>query len=600
MAKQRQSKHKTPIQTQRDISPTELNAPLADNSKANKKLEWLIALVLLAVGIFQSIIYFDHKVVPNLDFPAFYSSGEALWSGTLPSNLKRAPVLGFMQVGLSHFVGGQTPGLTAGRIINAIFHPLCILLLWGIGKRLIGSAAIWVTLLALMNPWVIWLIPEPIAQPPMLFFMLAGFYLALKGSRWAYLFGALACMTRYDGGAILLAIGLYDLLTRKTTKEKLMTFVWGLIGFLPLMIWMLLTYLKWDDQGGEHYLKVMTGGDKGLWVAFTHNLKQAWDVAFSPLIYSPKDPTNASKLWILICQIIVGTSFFLSFIWACIKRNWIIVSLFVFLIPYFCVHAMMSFNYHKFHSASHWAILLICAYGIYTSWLFLNNKLSIPKWFTLTCQSLIGLGAILLIVYLAKQIPTISKLSQNSTLLTGVGLSAVVVICIARLIITKKEFLIRDLSGALIVAAMILSNQFVLVNIVGSGQRDIEFKLLADWYVKNAQSGEKLATTMPHIVRIFAPKASDEFSHTRFIRGKDINEFTQSCYKKNITYVAWDSRMGYYPQDIYYKRYGLQKIAPLYRPQDLGPYKYLTTMGTKFRHIHVFRLQDLASFQKEK
>jgi len=343
-------------------------------SDSHWRSDLITFIVLLALGIFQSITYFDHKVVPNLDFPAFYRTGQALWSLELPSDFKRAPVLGFMQVGLSHLVGGHTPGLTAGRIINAIFHPLLLLLFWLVGRQLVGTAAAWIAILAAINPWVVWLIPEPIAQPPMLFFILAGFYFAFKHSRWAYLFAALASMTRYDGAALILALLVFDLIYHKTTKGRWMTLLWTAAASLPLFIWMLLTALNWEGRGEMHYLNVLTGTEAGFWSAVFADLQRLWDVAFAPLIYSPQKATTASKTVMVALQIAMALSFLFALVWDIIKRNWKVIALFIFLLPYFIVHVFHSFNYHKFYAVIHWIVLLVCAYGGHSLWLLLKEK----------------------------------------------------------------------------------------------------------------------------------------------------------------------------------------------------------------------------------
>lgn len=79
-----------------------------------KTVDAFIFAVLLLFGIYLSILYYGHQVVPNPDFTGFVKTGRQLLSLHLPDTYKRAPVLGVLQVVLSNIVGGPHPELTAG------------------------------------------------------------------------------------------------------------------------------------------------------------------------------------------------------------------------------------------------------------------------------------------------------------------------------------------------------------------------------------------------------------------------------------------------------------------------------------------------------
>ncbi|MCK4828245.1 hypothetical protein KA005_71610, partial [bacterium] len=92
-----------------------------DNLNGNEKyFEIFIIAVLFAFGIYNSVLYFGHQVVPNPDFNGFIRVGHELLSFQLPSDYKRVPVVGILQVSLSYLVGGKHPELTAGWLLNAI------------------------------------------------------------------------------------------------------------------------------------------------------------------------------------------------------------------------------------------------------------------------------------------------------------------------------------------------------------------------------------------------------------------------------------------------------------------------------------------------
>ncbi len=146
----------------------------------------------------------------------------------------------------------------------------------------------------------------------------------------------------------------------------------------------------------------------------------------------------------------------------------------------------------------------------------------------------------------------------------------------------------------LVIATLIIvSNQFVLVGVVGNGERDIEFKHLVDWYINNAAKGKKLATTVPVILQTMAPEYENCFVHTRDIEGGNPEEFIQGCYQQNITYVAWDSRMGFHPNDRYYRFWKMKNIASLGDGCSVGPYEFICRVGGKKRFIYIYRLHRL-------
>ncbi len=75
-------------------------------TKRERNFEIFVAASLFAFGLYHSVLYFGHKVVPISDFPAVIGVGRELLSFKLPSNFKTAPVVGLLQACLSYLVGG--------------------------------------------------------------------------------------------------------------------------------------------------------------------------------------------------------------------------------------------------------------------------------------------------------------------------------------------------------------------------------------------------------------------------------------------------------------------------------------------------------------
>lgn len=65
-----------------------------DDRLREKYFERFVIVLLLGFGIYISVLYFGHQVVPNSDFPAFLGVAENLLDFKVPSSFKRVPMLG--------------------------------------------------------------------------------------------------------------------------------------------------------------------------------------------------------------------------------------------------------------------------------------------------------------------------------------------------------------------------------------------------------------------------------------------------------------------------------------------------------------------------
>ena len=357
---------------------------------------------------------------------------------------------------------------------------------------------------------------------------------------------------------------------------------------------MLLTFLRWESQGEMHYLNVLTGIKAGFWSAVLGDIKLLWEVSFQPLIHLPTENASLNKAVLLGYQIVVGLGILCALFWCIIKRNRYIITLLCFFLPYFIVHILHAFNYHKFYAVVHWIVLLLCAYGWYHNWEMLKQKASLPKVCIWAFQGLILITTIIFFVQLVGMLPEITPISVNSKSLPYICLVLLGIIFLVRLMQTKSRFALRDLTATFLVAVMIVSNQFTLVRIVGNGQRDSEFKLLADWFLEHAQPTEKIVTSAAKTASIFVPRElRKQFIYTSNIKADDPAEFVRQCRKRNITYVSWNSRLGFAPQDRYYKIFKMHNIAVLGKPRDIGPYQYLATVGRYPRYVNIFRIKEI-------
>ena len=137
---------------------------------------------------------------------------------------------------------------------------------------------------------------------------------------------------------------------------------------------------------------------------------------------------------------------------------------------------------------------------------------------------------------------------------------------------------------------MMVSQHYTTVRVVGRGSYNIEFKLLVDWYVANAEPGEKLVCTWSSLLKLVGERHKDSFIGFGSIKGKTFEEFVENCYKEDIKYVTWNVRGS-----ARKTRKGLDHIgSQLYDPRDIGPFELVERidLNVKYRWINIFRLRE--------
>jgi hypothetical protein len=228
---------------------------LPDPAK-EKRVGIFIFFLLLAFGVYQAVIYWAHQPVPHFDFQCFESVGREILNFKAPSDYKRVPLVGILQIWLGHITGGTYPALVGGWLLNSILHSLTIIMLWLTAQKIIGRNAVWFAIIAIINPFGLQLLTEAIVETPMLFFIWATLYLIFIRSKWAYLLASLTTMVRYEGAALIAGAFVMDMLEGKNKKERWQALGYAALASVPLGIWMLGTEMHSNVLGPTHYLNI--------------------------------------------------------------------------------------------------------------------------------------------------------------------------------------------------------------------------------------------------------------------------------------------------------------------------------------------------------
>jgi hypothetical protein len=570
-----------------------------------KKVDIFLFFLLLAFGVYQSIIYWAHQAVPHPDFSCFAIIGRQILSFQMPTDFKRVPLLGILQVLLGKITGGRCPDFTGAWLLNSIAHSLTAVLLWLTARKIIGRSAILFALIAIINPWGLQLLTEAIAETTLLFFVWLTFYFIFIRSKWAYVFAALTSMVRYEGAALILGAFVLDMMEGKNKKERIMAFVYASLASIPLFLWLLGTVLE-QGMGTTHYFKVFTKeyksqfvGDVAAKTGFIKHAGMLWQVGFYHLFLpSPQAGQTFAETLFSFSKILILVSFLFGSVYGLWKRQWKILVLLLFFVPYFWLHAKYPYPMPRYHATVFAIVLLVCIYALISFWKLINDKFKLPKGAKVCLQLVVIITAIIWALGLSGYL---SRLAQMSTASASLPLVSVLVVFVALAagFLAYKGSILKNFVILALMILIIVSNQFAVAGLVGNGASNIEFKYLADWYCENAKKGEKLVTTMANLLASMAPQYADDFIPIDDFA--DVNtpaEFVEKCYRKNITYIAWDSRIGLAPADDYYKIWKIANIAPLAagRDIDIGPYQFITQLiANQRRYINVYRLRKPAN-----
>lgn len=548
-------------------------------------------LLILLLGVFLSILYFGHQVVPNSDFTAFVETGRSILSFDLPSSFKRLPGLGILQILLSVFVGGMDHILTAGLLLNAILYPLCGVLLYGIARRFVGEGAFWVSLIALLNPWVMEWLVHPIVEVPLSFSILLTFYVLFRWGRWAYLPAFLASMLRYEGAALIGIVFLWDFFGSSSWRGRGLAFVRAFVTGLPLMLWVWGMFAT-RQEGAFDYIGGYEGAlQKGVTV-YGQFAGYLWQMSISALAIATNEGLQGRIL--VISRIAMVVALAGGLVWAIVRKRWDVLSLWLFAGLFFLLHASRSLTRPRYAVPGIWPVFMLFCWGLWSLWSMIHLKWKPPAVVGQLAAAVAGIAFLFWALGLAEPIAKLVNQSRPSVYVPFAALTAALMAAALRLRTARFRgigVVILALGFSSLAAA---SNQFSLIRAMGPGTLDKTFRDLAVWYVKNARPDEKLVTTLPHVVRLFVPEARrNGVVAMQNIPGETLEEFVENCIKRGVVYIAWDSRIGLSPQNAYYKRWKMERVAPLIRPANLGPLKFVTQIRNEDypnRWINLFLL----------
>jgi hypothetical protein len=321
-------------------------------------------------------------------------------------------------------------------------------------------------------------------------------------------------------------------------------------------------------------------------------MRVMWVTGFASLFMpSPGTNQDLANAIFSASKITVLSGFLLGCFYSVIRRQWQVWMLLLFFVPYFILHAFYPYPLARFHSTIVWIVMLICWLGLQSLWRSVAGKLNMPRPVVVVIQILIIIIAVLWLTGLAPYMQKIASLSPRSASMPYVTIAVVILFSIGRFYTGKVKALPGIMAVLAVMALMIVSNQFAIVNLLGDGQREAEFRQLGEWFSENAKPGEKMALYNAGTARLFAVKYADNI--VILPKEDSPEQLIEELYKNNITYVVWATREGMSTQHTGYKLLNLDKnLAILSKPRSAGPYEFVTQVGSDRGYVNIFRLKE--------
>jgi hypothetical protein len=596
---------------------------LTVDPQREKLCDAAVIVLLLALGAWLSFNYFGHKLVPSSDFPSFVSISRQILSGHAPVTYKRVPLHGMVVAWISHFTKSSIhPDLTAGWILNAVIYPFVGVLIYLIGKRFLGRLpAALLAVICAVNPWTLYMLRDPICEIHLLVWFLSAIYLMVIRSRWCYLAAGLGTMVRYEAAGIIACMFVLDVITTRDKKEWLKSLACAAVASIPLAIWMTATYVHGFQRHDTHYLNELgeySGRTSRLDVLTKDlpvQLNLLWQVAYQPLLASPayiksvfvrpsQDEVQAITNSFHMLQFTAVFTFLCGTVYAIIKRNLAVLAMILFMFMYLMVHAIHSFSFHRFLTAVYWIALLVSCFGMQGIWRLINRDKRIPQPLIWTIQIALLAG---LVLWTGRLMWFYGPFGQVSLASVPVLYAAIAAAAICAAVVTwlcRMRPAWPGLVMLVFAGAILFSNQFSVALTLQNGKEDDEFRQVDEWYVQNAKPGEKLACSMFMVMSMIDEKNAPYFGPL-WAEGENgpgnPQKAVEAYYTRGVTYVVWDSRLGFSKNDRYYWMNGLNHVTMLAEPRSIGPYEFVKKCESKYtgRYVHIFKLKPRAAVQPQ-
>lgn len=528
-------------------------------------------LLLAIIGLLYSYTFFNHFACPSSDFVSFYDTGKSWLAFKLPNDMQRGPVYSIISASAGAMLSRADRYIIGADIYNAMLLPFSMILIYLIGRPMMGNAALWASILAGTIPWVIRQTSDPLAEMTLVALGAAAVACVRSHIRWAYFFAMLVSIARWDMAAAIPAVAIVDIMQNRKWFRTIAT---SLLASIPFALCMIIVLIQMKTKGsGSVNLDVMA---KDHHFALTADMqlyvRNVCSFFTAPIVNivggQVKSNVDANAFIFWLASILLAVTFITGTVLAIKDKNRAIIAMLIIAVPYILLHAFYPWRLDRFCVPMVWIVLIIAVFGASRLWQYLKKAIN-----NSTAISVIQFfSALILAVWAYALCDTLKLVNQDCPPLFKLTVSSIALACVGFFImqiLARKSFSTQWLIVPAFLILAIVSNSIGTGIAMSNGQKGINFQRLAQWFANNAKDNEKMATTMAGFMPFYCGLPEERFLHTREVTGEDGNDFgsfIKSCDKHNITYIAWDARAGALRHEYLYNLWKFGKIDILGAP----------------------------------
>ena len=542
---------------------------LTDFAGSERREWWVAGAGALLIGaMLLGLACRGHFIKPHGDFYGFRETGWALLHGETPPTFKQAPAYPLLLASVGALVRAvgrtSTPAdQVAAEWINALLLPCNVLLCYAIGRRWLGRLAPWAALWVLLPPIGLYCTTHTLVEPLLLATILSTVRLAQSGSRWAYLAAAVATVTRYDAAGLIVGVAAADIVRRRNAAGV----VWRtLLACIPLAAWMLPTWLTWETNAQDHYLRQLANaGDLDFVWPLTVSLRCVFDLDrfATPIWFAEWGPRLADAVRVATAAAaVVGGAALLR------RRDSGGVAAAAFLAGYWLVHAVFPFRdgFERFGYPP--APLLILAAGVGIEVVARRLRAATPSRSVRALLTAFAGAVLAMLVWgeaarLHDVWPTLQRFHKVLPLLAAI---AVVLVFLGawRNRGSVRGIFLLTLTFGLLALVQIRTGRPLL----GDGTERINDVLAARWVRDVASPAEGVLTDTPGLLRLYCgDRPRERFLGYGEIKANDWVDILAECRRRGVAYVIWHDQVFSEQGAYYIAKWRLNRYSALDDPR---------------------------------
>lgn len=540
-----------------------------------------IALIVLAVVL--RVRFFAFYDVPNSDFFDFADTATRIWNGELPTSYQRPPLYAIIMGGLARLIPTSDPLLAAGLAANIALFAITLLAIYVVARRFVGHAAFVVVLLVALDPNVVEVNLQPLAQTLTVALAAVAMLAAPARPNVAWACAAFAAIARYEGGALFPALFIRDLLAGRPLRATVLR---GALATVPLLGWIALNYRA-------------TGHLNPYFDSFSDTAAAGFGF-FPPLVNILLGVITPPVTRFVPAAIVVPAVLALmaiGFVAMVRRARADAAAIIVFFAITLAMNLVFFFIAREHVVIFSWICHLALVAGVVAVAGWARKRFQQPATTTDSAPAAPrSAHQIVPVVVLALVLAAGAWSIRDEGIVNVVTFAATTLViawfCISRL---PRGWPARALvlSAALLVSGAFARQNLHAVDRMLEPQRHVKGALrrLGEWVRDSTAAGARIAMPEPWVAAYYAGSdTTSRFVETRSFEADTPAEFLAECRRRGIDYVVWDSDNAWSAGDFYHTRYRLDLIEPLREGRSTDGFELVYTARAGHGFAYVYRV----------